>query len=271
MHQPTFIMPADLRSPISPEIQPVSSGKNHQPILLTLTLIVILMLAGCGQVNLPFTSTQTPPPTVASEPTSTSLPTSTPSSTSTPLPGSSPGPTTPTPAIIGPAGVEVDCGTGEPTGAALGDDLAVTSASASVLQPMLNYVFTAEFGGVSSIQSPIYSALVLYDPSSPLLDPPAENWYFDNVGNVVYGLVYQPGLPDTTFRAVVSDTGWQESKATQFLASVDGNQLRMRVPAFELPPGAHWAMAFSDGGLTTCETVGIGADNLPALELPPLP
>ncbi len=270
MHQPTFIMPAALRSPIRPEKQPVSRGQNLQPILMALTLSIILMLAGCGQVNLPFTSTQTPLPTFTSAPTATSLPTSTPSSTSTPLPGSSPGPAASTPAIIGPTGVEVDCGTGEPTGAALGDDLAVTSASASVLQPMMDYVFTAEFGGVSSIQSPIYSALVLYDPSSPLLDPPAENWYFDNIGNVVYGLVFQPGLPDTTFRAVVSDTGWQESKATQFLASVDGNQLRMRVPAFEMPPGARWAMAFSDGGLTTCETVGIAEDNLPALELPPV-
>lgn len=264
-------MPAAVRSTITPENEPVSRGQNHQSISFALTLAIVLMLAGCGQINLPFASTQAPPPTVAAAPTSTSLPTSTPNSKPTPLPGSSPGPASPTPAIIGPAGVEVDCGTGEPTGSALGDDLAVTSASASVLQPMMDYVFTAEFGGVSSIQSPIYSALVLYDPSSPLLDPPAENWFFDNIGNLVYGLVYQPGLPDTSFRAVVSDTGWQESKATQFLASVDGNQLRMRVPAFELPPGAHWAMAFSDGDLTTCETVGIGADKLPALELPPLP
>jgi hypothetical protein len=149
--------------------------------------------------------------------------------------------------------------------------LAVTSASASLSQPLIDYVFTAQFGGVSSIQSPIYSALVLYDPSAPLLDPPAEDWYFDNVGNVVYGLVYQPGLPNTTFRAVVSDGSWQENKATQFRAQVDANQLTIRVPAFEIPPGARWALAFSDGSLVTCETVGMGPDDLPALELPPLP
>lgn len=271
MHLTTFIMPAALRSPIPSEKHTVLSGQNRQPMALALTLALSLVLAGCAQVNLPFMATRTPLPTITPAPTSTPLPTSTPYPTITALPGPEPTPTTPPPTVDGPAGVAVDCGNGKLTGAALGKDLAVTSASASLPQPSVDYVFTAQFAGVSSIQSPIYSALVLYDPSAPLLNPPAEDWYFDNIGNVVYGFVYQPGLPDTTFRAVVSDNSWKESQATQFRAMVDANQLMIRVPAFEVPPGARWALAFSDSGLTTCETVGIGSDNLPALELPPLP
>jgi hypothetical protein len=203
--------------------------------------VSMLTLSACGQIHLPFIGTPTPLPT-------------------------------PTPPIVtGPSGIGVDCGTGETTGVDLGNSLTVTSASASLPEPPIDYVFTVQFGGVDSVQTSFYGALLLYEPSSPLLDPPAENWYFDNVGNVVYGFIFKPGLPDTTFRAVVSDAGWQESKATQFRARLDSNMLTIRVPAFEIPPGTRWALAIADGTLVTCEAVGIGSDDLPALDLPPLP
>jgi hypothetical protein len=201
----------------------------------------LLGVSGCGQVALPFSSTPTPP------------------ATATP------------PTVTGPAGIEVDCGTGKATGNDLGATIAVTSVSVSLPEPAIDYLFTARIGGVDSVQSSIYSALILYDPASPLLDPPAEDWYFDNIGNVVYGLIYQPGQPNNTFRAVVGEEGWQESKATQFRAQIQGNELIILVPAFEIPPDARWAMVFSDGALVTCETVGMGPDDLPALSLPPKP
>lgn len=216
----------------------------QQLLVLALILAALLTMSGCGTNGLPFLSTSTP------------------ASTSTPIASPTP------PTVAGPAGIELDCGTGEATGVNLGKNIAVTAASVSLPQPSVAYVFTAEFGGVESMQTPFYSAVVLYDPSKPLLDPPADDWYFDNVGNVVYGFVYQPGQQSNAFRAVVSDQGWQDSKATQVRGRVDGNLLTLQVPAFEVPPDAKWALVISDGALITCEAIGIGTDDRPALELP---
>ncbi len=219
----------------------------------------LLTLSGCGQPSLPAAATPSVAPTTPPIATATPFPLTTAVSIPTALP------------IGGPSGVGVDCGTGEVTGADLAENIAVTGVSANLPDPPIDYIFTAQFGGVDSVQTPFYSALVLYDASEPLLDPPAKDWYFDNVGNVVYGFIFQPGQPANTFRAVVADNSWQESTATQFRAMVDTNRLVIRVPAFEIPPGSHWGLAISDGALVTCETVGIGADDLPTLDLPPLP
>jgi hypothetical protein len=233
-------MPPDDNGPNDQERNTVLASPAQRRFRIVLLAAGLLGLSGCSQVDLPFIGTPTPEPT-------------------------------PTPVTVaGPPGIGVDCATGKATGTDLASSLAVTSVSASLPEPPIDYIFTVRFGGVDSVQSAFYSALVLYDVSAPLLDPPTESWYFDNIGNVVYGFVYQPGLPDNTFRAVVTDAGWQESKATQFRAQVNANVLTIRVPAFEIPPGSHWAMALSDGDLVTCEAIGLGPDNLPALSLPPL-
>ena len=239
----TLIMSA-VRQPSHRRSAILPGRQNKLTLPLAAALAASLMMAGCGSSGLPFLSSPTPP------------------ATATPIASPTP------PTVMGPAGIEVDCGTGEATGADLGKNIAVTSASVSLPGPTVDYVFTAEFGGTESLSSSFYSAIVLYDPSAPLLDPPADDWYFDNVGNVAYAYVYQPGLNGTPLRSVVSGDGWQTSKATQVRASVDGNLLTIRVPAFEIPPGTKWALAISDSGLITCEAIGIGPDDRPALDLP---
>jgi hypothetical protein len=185
----------------------------------------------------------------------------------TPTPVPSPTP----PTVVGPAGVQVDCATGQVNGGSLADSLAVTYAAVSLPQPTIDYVFTLRFGGVDTISTPFYGALVFYDPAKPVIDPPVQDWYFDNVGNVVYGFVYQGGTSPDTFLATVNQNSWQESQATQFQAEVTGQDINIRIPAFEMPPGSQWGAVLSDGTLSICEAIGIGPDNLPSLEVPALP
>jgi hypothetical protein len=180
-----------------------------------------------------------------------------------------PSPTPPT--VTGPAGVQVDCATGKINGGGLADYLAVTYAAVSVPQPTIDYVFILRFGGVDTITVPFHGALVFYDSAKPMIDPPSEGWYFDNVGNIVYGFVYHGGTNPDTFLATISDNTWQESQATQFRADVVGQDVIIRIPAFELRPGGRWAAVVSDYTLNICEEIGLGPDNLPSLELPSLP
>lgn len=256
----------------------MNRGKGIR-VLVVLSLVVSLWLGGCR----PQVAT-TPAPTAA--PTDTATPTAPPP---TPVPQASPSPTpTLTPTVtptstprptptLPPGGVgQTDalqdglyCATGRPA-------LFLLEPTTDLYHASIERVRTGEvcFFRVRIQYSedltgkPFRGGVEFYHPEEPVLNPPSETWYFDNVAYISFNF-RKDGPRDRIELWVdrVQNNRWVRISVPEYRAYLANGVLVLEIPCDAVRAGSTWMVAATNPQLNKCDALGV-QDDRAALPLP---
>ncbi len=251
-------------------------------LLWSLALLLSLVTGGCrpGEEARPTaTPTPTQPPTETPRPSPTPTPQASPTPTITPSPTPSPTPTPrPTP-TVGPRAVGFTddlqdglyCTTGRPALFLLEPSTDLFHASMERVQfddeacfYRVRIVYDADLTGQT-----FRGGVEFYHPEEPVLDPPSETWYFDNVAYISFNFAKDgPRERLQLWVDRVQNNRWVRVTVPEYRGYLANGVLVLEIPCELVREGSTWMVAATNPQLNKCDALGV-RDDRAALPLPP--